>query len=186
MRLLELLLSCTVPLPVNVTFPSRMKSVWPPVEASAISPLFVIVPTKFVVVPFKPVNVLPFDTVTACNVPEVVVWNVPAPASVASSIAPPLRPRLPLLATVTVPSVLRLPPSVMAPPFCTLTLLAPVATVRVEPPLTVSWLLGLISSVLIVASLLSVTLPVLVLPITTSDVGTGGPAGVHLVVSVVQ
>ncbi len=92
MRLLKLLLSCTVPLPVNVTFPPRMKSVVLPVEVSAIVPLFVIVPTKFVVVPFKPVNVVPFDTVTPCNVPELLVWNVPAPARVASLIAPPLRP----------------------------------------------------------------------------------------------
>src|SRR5580692_7128145 len=91
MRLLPLMLSWYVPVPLSVTLPAMWKSVVPPVEACAIVPLLVIVPVRVVEDPF---------------------WPVTVPVGF---IVTPLIVALPLLTTC--PS--RLPPLIVAPLICT-------------------------------------------------------------------
>src|SRR6266481_3829791 len=135
--------------------------------------------------PFCAVKVPPF----ACTRPVfaingMIVPNplmVPALEKLGAVKVPPCIARVAPEVLVTAPSAVRLPPKVKLPLLPTV-----VVTVKVVPPVFVSAWLGLIVKLLIVALLLSVTLPLLVLPIITSEVTTGGPVGVHLVVSVVQ
>ena len=148
LALLETSLRVIVPPPLSVVPSAIRRSALLPALASWIVPVLAIVPIRTVLELSKPMKVVPALMVTASSVPfcPLPVSKMPAPASVAKSIAPPVRSTMPAKLTVKVPLPLNVPPSNSDP----LTLELPV-TDRVVPPVFWRMLLAVIVRLLIVA-----------------------------------